>query len=602
MADDKLSFDVFATLRETQAQQGMKHGDYLRYRKYCARRLLRLYKSLKFSHAPNKKGAYEGRELTAEEITEGRHFMLPLMNAERAWAHAMEIKKEMENTKKWQAHRRHHLVKRLKRATQWADTFKQLCATKGAARTALEAEAYATHMKGNFALEVEKNWKEALQLFLHARSIYENLGRTSAESNDKSSNKIFMELVSEVEPVVLFCKYQQQKAEGNTKASDLEELKGSARGLQTPAYLVSSMETLVSETEQSVKVEDISWRGKTVSIPTARLVAPTSDAIAQAKQMQDSETDKVALEKRLEGYGRLFQSFNTVKQVIQSEKAELAGGGASAMSDTSKEQKTKLETFEKVVSGLMLESQLRRNLELIDARWAGYVASNKQGRKAANTSPEEMHRLHEHLKMDVFDLSELASSPNDEDEALYEACSTAMNAIKTVLCFFLGEQYFLMQKNKEAYLLYNKAVDYSDMLEGSNSADSLFARVLAGSEKASNMARIARCVSHAKACATTEEGDESNAESSMKDETTTTTAAVMSLLDHLDVPQSFAAANEGRHVCQIPLSMKSLVSHPFMLDTAVGHINYPQVPAEKTGGQQAKGAGILGMFGWGAKK
>jgi signal recognition particle subunit SRP68 len=550
-----------------------------------------LYKSLKFSHAPNKKGAYEGRELTAEEITEGRHFMLPLMNAERAWAHAMEIKKEMENTKKWQSHRRHHLVKRLKRATQWADTFKQLCAAKGVARTALEAEAYATHMKGNFTLEVEKNWKEALQLFMHARSLYEQLGRTAADG-DKSGNKIFMELVSEVEPVVLFCKYQQQKAEGNTKASDLEQLKG--KGLQAPAYLVSSVESLVSETEQSVKLESIAWRGKTVSIPTTRLVAPTSDALALVKKMAGEEKD-ASLETRMEAYGSLFQMFNTIKQVIQSEKNELAGGGASAMSDASKEQKGKLEGFEKAVSGLMLESQLKRNVELIEARWARYVAANKQGRKAANTSPEEMHRLYEHLKMDVFDLSELAE---DEDEALYESCSTAMNAIKTILCFFLGEQYYLMQKSKEAYLLYNRAVDYSDMLEGSNSADSLFASVILGGEKAAGMARIGRCVSHAKACATTAEEDDSS-NTTLNDEAATD--AAMSLLDHLDVPQSFAAAREGRHVYQIPPPMQSLLCQPFMLDTAVSHITYPEVPADKTGGQ-AKGSSILGMFGWGAKK
>jgi signal recognition particle subunit SRP68 len=41
---------------------------------------------------------------------------MPLVSAERAWAHAMELKKEAAN----QPRKRMHLIKRLRKASLWA--------------------------------------------------------------------------------------------------------------------------------------------------------------------------------------------------------------------------------------------------------------------------------------------------------------------------------------------------------------------------------------------------------------------------------------------------------------------------------------------------
>ena len=66
--------------------------------------------------------------------------------------------------------------------------------------------------------------------------------------------------------------------------------------------------------------------------------------------------------------------------------------------------------------------------------------------------------------------------------------SYTVQGIKTILCFFLGERYNSMLKDREAYLLYNRAVEYCDALEeesGGKSASALFASVL---ETARNVA------------------------------------------------------------------------------------------------------------------
>ncbi|QDZ24032.1 subunit Srp68 of signal recognition particle [Chloropicon primus] len=615
---ERYDLSVFSSLRKTQTQQGMRHGDYLRYSKYCTRRLLRLYKSLKHTHG---KGKYEKRELKACDVTEERYFLIPLMCAERVWAQAMEIKKEMENSKKWRGHRKQHMAKKLRKASKWADDFTKLCSARATSRTVLESEAYASFMKGTYLMEVEEKWQAALQQFLQTRALYEKLTRGGADGGadgGAGDSSVFIELQSEIEPVILFCKYQQQKEQGTSKLSDLQQLKDSTEGMS--AHLKAQLDSLMSGAEGSAMVGEIAWRGKTVAIPGKRLVSPTSDVVAQIKKMEeDSSTsgkgaglsEREVLEKRLGAYGSLFTMFDTVKQIIHSEKSEVAGGGASAMSAESKEQKKVLEQFERMVSGLMLESHVKRNVELIQSKYEAYIPSNKEGRRAINTTPEEMYRLYEHLKLDVFDLSELASRQGEEDEALYDECSVAMNAIKTILCFFLGEHYNTKKQDKEAFLLYNRAIEHSDRVEDSGAkVSNLFAPILAAAENISGLSRIGRCITHARACASNSVSRrESFSEQAAKEDDATET-----LLDNLSKPKSFVG-NRKRQVCRLPPSLKSLPCQPFLLDTAIDHIKYPEVPVEKTlaeadqagkAEEEATAAssllgGVTSMFGWGSK-
>jgi hypothetical protein len=84
-------------------------------RVFCARRLKSLYKALKFLHG---KGRYQKRKLEAHLITDARWLLIPLLCAERAWAQAMEIKKDNEDRQL--PRRRHHGIRRLAKAAVWA--------------------------------------------------------------------------------------------------------------------------------------------------------------------------------------------------------------------------------------------------------------------------------------------------------------------------------------------------------------------------------------------------------------------------------------------------------------------------------------------------
>ena len=86
------------------------------------------------------------------------------MDAERAWAQAMQLKSEANTEHR----KRFHMISRMRKAVQHADHLAILCnSEKCDARTKLEARAYADAMKAGL-LFVQEKWKTAMELYSSA--------------------------------------------------------------------------------------------------------------------------------------------------------------------------------------------------------------------------------------------------------------------------------------------------------------------------------------------------------------------------------------------------------------------------------------------------
>ena len=75
-------------------------------------------------------------------VHDGRHLMLPLYNAERAWSYAMQLKRE--NTS-GESRPRYHLLHRLVKAAKWSTALSKLCAERGDKRTAKGKRKAGSH-------------------------------------------------------------------------------------------------------------------------------------------------------------------------------------------------------------------------------------------------------------------------------------------------------------------------------------------------------------------------------------------------------------------------------------------------------------------------
>lgn len=260
-------------MKTSQGEHGLRHGDYERYRLYCTKRMRRLRKSIGFLHGSKSK--FAKRTLRPTDCTESRHLLIPLMNAERAWAFAMHIKRVAAG----EARPRHHMIARLAKAARWASELQALCAERGDHRTLLEAEAYAAWMTANHMIERE-SWAPALRGIFRARTIYVELSRVTLFPEQQ----LYREMVEEIEPIQRYCRYQLQtqggadeaEAAGGEGAEDemsiTELLKDDSSSLAS-SMLRSKLEPIFAQmqSKQAQSLDQISFRQQALPLTNEKL-------------------------------------------------------------------------------------------------------------------------------------------------------------------------------------------------------------------------------------------------------------------------------------------------------------------------------------------
>ncbi|XP_021905502.1 signal recognition particle subunit SRP68 [Carica papaya] len=392
-----------ALLKSSQMQHGLRHGDYTRYRRYCTARLRRLYKSLKFTHG---RGKYTKRAITEATISDVRFLHLVLYTAERAWSHAMEKRQLPDGPN---ARQRSYLIGRLRKAVKWATLFSNLCAIKGDSRTSLEAEAYASYMKGNLLFEKDQNWDTALMHFKSSRAVYEELGKYG----DLENQVLCRERVEELEPSIRYCLHKI--GESNLQASELLQI-GEMEGPALDLFK-SKIEAAMAEarSQQAASLTEFNWLGHRFPIHNAKTRVSILKAQELEKDLYGAVADTLPAEKRLVIFDKIFTAYQEARSCIRGDLA--SAGNADNVKDD-------LNGLDKAVSAVLGQRTIERNQLLVS------IAKTKLSRRRDDknekvTKPEELVRLCDLLLQNTADLSDLVSSGRDrkpEEVAFAEEC------------------------------------------------------------------------------------------------------------------------------------------------------------------------------------
>ncbi|TWW59798.1 Signal recognition particle subunit SRP68 [Takifugu flavidus] len=176
----------------------LKIGVYLSVsRGYCSRRLRRLRKTLGFKMGNRHK--FIGKKITAEMLSDSRYLLMVLMEAERAWSYAMQLKQEA-NT---EPRKRFHLLSRLRKAAKHSEKLEKLCESPRVdAKTKLEAQAYTAYLTGMVEFELQE-WKRAMEAFNKCKTIYEKLASAFTEE----VAVLYRQRVEEISPNIRYCAY-----------------------------------------------------------------------------------------------------------------------------------------------------------------------------------------------------------------------------------------------------------------------------------------------------------------------------------------------------------------------------------------------------------
>ncbi|KAG9449390.1 hypothetical protein H6P81_009355 [Aristolochia fimbriata] len=561
-ADKKFSINVLQLVKSAQMQHGLRHSDYTRYRRYCSARLRRLYKSLKFTHG---RGKYSRRNINEATITEVRFLHVVLYMAERAWSHAMEKKTLPEGPN---ARQRIYLTGRLRKAVKWATLFAQLCAIKGDLRTSLEAEAYASYMKGTLLFEQEKNWDTALMNFEKARAFYEKLGKFGGLEDQV----LYRARVEELEPSIKYCAHKVGRS--SIQASELLN----AEKMEGPAYdlFIAKLEAVMVEarTQQASSMEEFSLLGRRFPLKNAK----TQVAIAKAQQLErnilNNAGESLSAEKKLAQFDKIFVAYHDARSCIRNDL--VTAGDADNVKDD-------LSGLDKAISTVLSMRTVERN-QLLISNAKSKLAKHRDEKSEKVTKPEELVRLYDLLIQSTADLCDLVNSGRDrtpEEVAFAEEYAIKSLAFRAERCFYLAKSYSLAGKRTEAYVLYRHARSLADevvvKLQSANNSDQELIQEL---KALSINCRSNSCIEHAAGIAEEEKTQEKLTKGVSKISLKGVEKAEKFLLDNLDNYESAVGDPNSKGVARItpfPPAFQAVPCNPIVLDIAFNSIDFPSL-------------------------
>ena len=184
-----------------------------------------------------------------------RYLEILLLNAERAWAHAMQLKDESE----LEPRRVHHSMRKLMHACEISGVLLRICSAEGGkckvdARTSIEAKAYHEYMLGVLA-QNKRNWSDALKSFKSALALYERIKELVTEEKREAYDA----QISEVKPLINFCAYNLGESldENPTTVTELELDFEDKLKMMSKSNVVN---------EGDVKATSFAWLGQTVQV------------------------------------------------------------------------------------------------------------------------------------------------------------------------------------------------------------------------------------------------------------------------------------------------------------------------------------------------
>ena len=442
-------------MRSAQLANGLRHGDYQRYRRYCTRRLRRLRAAEGLQHVTSNRGReFKARELAAEDMTNSARLCVPLLNAERAWAFFMQLKGDADLAASGEiapltSRARQQMRSRLHRAVEWGEKLRDLCADTADDRTMLEAEAYAAWMAGTLELERDA-WAAALPRFQTAKRVYEQLASVFDLLDE---NGYLQERVDELDYSVKYCEYYLERG-GDLPVEGSHEAAG--QHLQGKIDRVLASARKQHETEAAT----VSWACRNVPVRSqgARL------ALLEARELIGALESAKDRDAELEVYQRLFRVYDAA---IRELRLNASSGGRSeppavSGADPSRPPsalgKVDASTAQRDASDVLhylqwckLQTVLDRNEILLQRL---LEADGKAGELGAEA--QDVVRLLDRMLQSVQEV--LALPGCSETPEVYTKVSGLDLKLRAQRCVQLARMYQSRAQWYEAYVLYERAV------------------------------------------------------------------------------------------------------------------------------------------------
>jgi len=422
--------------------------------------------------------------LEPETVTDVRHLHIPLVAAERAWAHAMDVKNQIEQG--GESKLRHDLLRRLAKAVSHTTDLVRLTSEICDHRTALEAEAYAAWMNGNYLLEKETDWQGALTSFLKSKKLLEELSKVGTFDQQA----VCRHFIDQVEPTVRYCSYQlSRKGRGGgggggasattpDTAALLGEVTASGNSL-----LSSRLSALAAEAQTQVgeAASELEWGSEKLPVRNGRVriaLQAANDAkldLEEKQKASGANDGGDAFETEIACRDRLANAYNETAAAAHG-ALQLGQSGPDA-----NQVRSELEAVERAARGLAFQVGIDRNVFMAKrvatqvhqnlknqaggggggGGGSGGTKTTKQQSKSKSKDKqgksEDVVRLLDAALQGVTQLNELAAEIGGAaGEHLIDDCAAKQAQIKASRCLYAGHFYMSIGKYREALALFQR--------------------------------------------------------------------------------------------------------------------------------------------------
>lgn len=558
-----LGLEILQIIKESQQQHGLRHGDYQRYRGYCSRRLRRLRKTLGFKMGNRHK--FVGKKITVELLSDSRYLLIVLMEAERAWSYAMQLKQEA-NT---EPRKRFHLLARLRKAAKHSERLEKLCESPRVdAKTKLEAQAYTAYLSGMVEFELQE-WKRAMEAFNKCKTIYEKLA--SAFTEDMAV--LYRQRVDEISPNIRYCAYNI----GDQNAiNDLMQMRLTGGG---GGMMAEKLEALITQarTKQAATMSEVEWRGRTVpvKIDKARIfllgLADNEAAIAQAA----NEETKEHLYETL-----LVECRDTIQAVREELKTEAKQRDRSSEAESGKV--SNMQFLHSYLTYIKLCTLVKRNESMahtLQAKLKEPQVDEKRGPR-----PQDLIRLYDIVLQSLAELSTLQGL--EDDHTFQKEVSLKTLVYKAYRCFFIAQSYVLVKKWSEALVLYERVLKYAKEVQSKAKGFNNSLKDLPDVQELIAEVNAEKYSLQAAAILDTDEIVEAPSQPQAKD--------ITPLCDRLETFRlDSSLVGKQPNLVHFPPDFQPIPCKPLFFDLALNHVAFP--PLDDKVEQKGKG-GLTGYF------
>ncbi|CAG9538459.1 unnamed protein product [Cercopithifilaria johnstoni] len=435
------TLSIIQLIKDAQQKHGLRHGDYQRYRGYCARRVRRIRKSLGFTHI--HKGVLKHaakfipRKLALDIVTEERFLQIAVFDAERNWSYAIQLKQEAgEDT---HSRKRFHMIGKLRRAVKHASNLESII--KSCERvdgvTRLESQAYNSWMHGCLRFEL-KEWKGALECFRTAKKIYEKL---AAVVKLPDLVELYKVRCREIQPQMRYCEFNCGD-DASCDATMSEMINMRLQLTEEEGVLQEDFDKLIAELRTKAVVHyirDIEWGNEKVAVTNDNV-----KNLLQALEQFDHELAQTTIhEDKMTLYEQLLSRIRDVIQILNEEQKKLISNGTY----------TDSAQYPNRLTIIYLEfMRLKRTIE----RYVMIIAHTKT-QSEKKIKPQDLIRLCDTVIENSCEILELPGVATNKDlEISYKAKAEYYRAFR---CFCLAEAHAALAKWNEANVLYDRALE-----------------------------------------------------------------------------------------------------------------------------------------------